>query len=347
MTESPDIVYGRLLESAHISGYGFERMTDELEWLLEEERWKKVGQGYDDVNVFLRSIDLSAFNLGEKKRLHQRIKELQPDASNRAIGKATGTPEPTVRRHLKSGASNDAPETIDGTRDQEQQKPSASNDAPKPTPFQRSPEDVAKAARSATKRQQKDAEREQKREQNEALVNDTIPLEPDPDERYPTIVLDPPWDWDDEGDHEQLGRARPTYDTMSLDEIKAMPIDRQVDDNAHIYLWITNRSLYKGFTLLEAWGFRYITTLTWCKPHFGMGNYFRGQTEHVLFGVRGSLPLLRRDRGTWFMADRNGDHSAKPAEFYQLVEECSPGPWLEVFARGDRPGWVQWGAEVP
>lgn len=346
MTETPDIVFGRLLESAHISGYGFERMTDELEWLLEEDRWRKVGPGYDDVNVFLRSIDLSAFNLGEKKRLHKRIKELQPDASNRAIGRATGTPETTVRRHTSPPAPNGAPSPTMNPAHQQERNPDAPNGAPLVTPFQRPAEDIAKQARAATARQQKDAEREQKRDQNEALVNETIPLEADPETRYSTIVLDPPWDWDDEGDHEQLGRARPTYDTMSLDEIKAMPVEKQVEDNAHIYLWITNRSLYKGFALLEAWGFRYITTLTWCKPHFGMGNYFRGQTEHVLFGVRGSLPLLRRDRGTWFMADRNGQHSAKPAEFYQLVEECSPGPWLEVFARGSRPGWVQWGAEA-
>jgi N6-adenosine-specific RNA methylase IME4 len=97
---------------------------------------------------------------------------------------------------------------------------------------------------------------------------------------------------------------------------------------------------------LEAWGFRYVTCLTWCKPSIGMGNYFRDSTEHILFGVRGSLALLEKNVGTWFSAERQGKHSTKPEEFYQLVEKCSPGPWLEVFSRKGRPGWTQWGAEI-
>ena len=126
-----------------------------------------------------------------------------------------------------------------------------------------------------------------------------------------------------------------------------LPVDKLADDDCHIYLWITNRSLPKGFALLEKWGFRYITTLTWCKPSFGMGNYFRGSTEHVLFGVRGSQPLKRKNVGTWFSAPRGPlGHSSKPVEFYDLVESCSPGPSLEMFARGNRDGWVSWGADA-
>jgi N6-adenosine-specific RNA methylase IME4 len=196
------------------------------------------------------------------------------------------------------------------------------------------------------KRELKEQEREAKREANRELVESTAPIAAAPNVRYPVIVLDPPWDWGDEGDVDQFGRARPTYDTMPFSDILALPVADLAEKNAHIYLWITNRSLPKGFQLLEAWGFRYITALTWCKPHFGMGNYFRGSTEHVLFGVRGSLPLLRKDTGTWFSAPRPGRHSAKPDEFYTLVESCSPGPWLEMFARERRAGWAAWGAEV-
>jgi N6-adenosine-specific RNA methylase IME4 len=159
--------------------------------------------------------------------------------------------------------------------------------------------------------------------------------------------LDPPWDWGDEGDGDGCyARSRPVYATMPIEQIAALPVSALAEPNAHIYLWITNRSLPKGFALLDGWGFRYITMLTWCKPHFGMGTYFRGSTEHVLFGVRGSLPLLRSDVGTWFEAPRPGQHSAKPDAFYSLVETCSPGPWLEMFARRARPGWQVWGAEV-
>lgn len=134
---------------------------------------------------------------------------------------------------------------------------------------------------------------------------------------------------------------------MSLEEIAGLPVDTFADEDAHLYLWITNKSLFKGEALLKAWGFRYITLLTWCKPHFGMGRYFRGSSEQILFGVRGSQPLKRKDAGTWFQAPRGPHgHSSKPEAFYDLVESCSPGPYLEIFARGQRDGWASWGAEA-
>jgi N6-adenosine-specific RNA methylase IME4 len=192
----------------------------------------------------------------------------------------------------------------------------------------------------------KELKREQVREQNRKLVQAAEPITRLEQATYQTIVLDPPWDWGDEGDADQLGRARPTYATMPIDEIAALPVGSLAADNAHLYLWITNRSLPKGFGLLDRWGFRYVTMLTWVKPSIGMGNYFRGSTEQVLFGVRGSLGLLRADVGTHFLAPRPGQHSAKPDAFYQLVESCSPGPWLEMFARSQRNGWAVWGAEA-
>lgn len=192
------------------------------------------------------------------------------------------------------------------------------------------------------KRELKERQREDKREQDRKKIAAT----PKPETLegvYSTIVIDPPWDWGDEGDKDQLGRARPTYDTMSIDELEKLPVNKLAADDCHLYLWITNRSLPKGFRLLDAWGFRYITMLTWCKPSIGMGNYFRGSTEHVLFGVKGSLPLKRKDVGTWFSAKRGkGGHSSKPTEFNELVESCSPGAYLEMFARSEREGWVSW-----
>ncbi len=193
-------------------------------------------------------------------------------------------------------------------------------------------------------RRAKEQKRQASRDANAAAVNTVTPLtEYVAGQVFQTIVIDPPWDWGDEGDVDQLGRARPTYGTMSIDQLTAMPIGDVAATNAHLYLWITNRSLPKGFSLLEAWGFRYVTMLTWCKPSIGMGNYFRGSTEHVLFGVRGSLSLIERNVGTWFAAPRGNRHSAKPDEFYQLIERVSPGPWLDIFSRADRPGWVTWG----
>lgn len=197
------------------------------------------------------------------------------------------------------------------------------------------------------KRELKEQAREARREENRKK----IAAVPEPEKaaavaqaRYATIVIDPPWDWGDEGDQDQLGRARPDYSTMSLEQLEQLDVGGLADDDCHIYLWITNRSLPKGFRLLEAWGFRYITAITWVKPHFGMGNYFRGQTEHVLFGVKGSQPLKRKDAGTVFEADRGpAGHSSKPPAFLELVESCSPGPFLEMFSRSCRAGWVAWG----
>lgn len=189
--------------------------------------------------------------------------------------------------------------------------------------------------------------RRQSLAQNEALVANTAPAQVAiSTDHYQTIVIDPPWDWGDEGDVDQYGRARPVYATMPIEQIAALPVGQFAQANAHIYLWITNRSLPKGFDILTGWGFRYVTMLTWVKPSFGMGNYFRGSTEHVLFGVRGSLSLLRHDVPTHFTAPRPGIHSDKPDTFYELVQTCSPGPWLEMFARTERPGWTPWGADV-
>lgn len=197
------------------------------------------------------------------------------------------------------------------------------------------------------KRELKEKAREARREEN----RQKIAAVPEPEKaaslaqaKYATIVIDPPWDWGDEGDQDQLGRARPDYSTMTIEQLEKLDVGGLADDDCHIYLWITNRSLPKGFRLLEAWGFRYITAITWVKPHFGMGNYFRGQTEHVLFGVKGSQPLKRKDAGTVFNADRGpAGHSSKPPAFLDLVESCSPGPFLEMFSRSSRPGWVAWG----
>lgn len=195
------------------------------------------------------------------------------------------------------------------------------------------------------KRKKKEADRNQNIEENVSKIGTIDSFDSLLNGSFSTIVLDPPWSWQDEGDISQFGRGNPTYSTMTLEELLVFPVDKMSSENAHIYLWITNRSLPKGFDLLDKWGFRYITTLTWCKPSFGMGNYFRGSTEHVLFGIKGSLPLKRKDVGTWFEAEREGKHSTKPQCFFDLVESCSHPPYLELFSRKKRDNWVIWGEE--
>lgn len=192
------------------------------------------------------------------------------------------------------------------------------------------------------KRAQKEAAREEQRQENAEKIEElATPL--DAQGLFQTIVIDPPWDWGDEGDVNQFGRAKPDYHTMPIEDIEKLPVGKIADDNCHLYLWVTNRSLPKAFRLIESWGFRYITCLTWVKPYFGMGNYFRGSTEQVLFAVKGSQLLKRKDVGTYFEAPRGEGHSAKPEEFYKLVESCSYGPYIDIFGRKKRDGWSVWG----
>lgn len=159
--------------------------------------------------------------------------------------------------------------------------------------------------------------------------------------RYRTIMADPPWNI-----HQQGHRgASDYYPLMTLKQICALRVDTLAAENAHCWLWVTNAGLHAGKEVMDAWGFSYRSCLTWIKPHYGMGQYLRTQTEHLLLGVRGRAPMQFRGQGSWFYAPRQG-HSYKPQEQYAIIERCSPGPYLELFARRRQPGWHVWGNEV-
>lgn len=177
------------------------------------------------------------------------------------------------------------------------------------------------------------------------------------DVKYVTIVADPPWSYRKSkptGDEQHNRRwAEDVYPTMKMKEIAALPVGDLAAENAHLYLWVTNPRLFGDrfdnsfgpVQIMEGWGFRYATMLTWVKTQPGLGSYFRGHTEHVLFGVRGSLPVEPSKRPpNYFIAPRT-THSAKPECFLDLVEAVSPGPYLELFARRNRMGWDTWGNE--
>ncbi len=171
--------------------------------------------------------------------------------------------------------------------------------------------------------------------------------------KYRTIVVDPPWKFHDELKHylyraDREGRQRgavANYTVMEMAEIEALPVGLWVEANAHLYLWTTNSFMEEAYRLAAAWGFKVKTILTWVKPRLGMGTYFRNNTEHVLFAVKGSLKTLRKDCRTAFEGAQ-GRHSEKPAAFYDIVESMSPGPRLDVFARKLRFNWDAWGLEV-
>ena len=159
--------------------------------------------------------------------------------------------------------------------------------------------------------------------------------------QYRTILADPPWDINQRGG---LG-AELHYPLMSLNEICALPVVRVAAADAHLWLWVTNSTIHDGRRVMETWGFSYRSCLTWIKPRLGLGQYLRNQTEHLLLGVRGRAPIQFRAQGSWFYAPVQ-DHSHKPEEQYAIIERCSPGPYLEMFARRRQPGWEVWGNEV-
>lgn len=184
-----------------------------------------------------------------------------------------------------------------------------------------------------------------------------IPLKPFPqvDGGFQTILADPPWRFTNRTgkvapEHRRLDR----YDTMSLEEINALPVEAVVAKNAHLYLWVPNALLPEGMEVMKAWGFRYVSNLVWAKRRKdggpdgrGVGFYFRNTTELILFGVRGSMRTLAPARSQVNIIEtRKREHSRKPDEQYELIERCSPGPYLEMFARYPREGWHVWGSEA-
>jgi N6-adenosine-specific RNA methylase IME4 len=169
---------------------------------------------------------------------------------------------------------------------------------------------------------------------------------------YATIVADPPWRYEQSRivttakSAETRPEADAQYPTMTIDELCALDVGGLAADDAHLYVWTTNPILPHAFEVVEAWGFTYRTLLTWRKlGTLGMGYYFRGETEHVLFATRGKAPIPPDKRlRNWFEAPRQG-HSVKPDLFLDRVEQVSPGPWIEMFARRARFGWDYWGNE--
>ena len=174
--------------------------------------------------------------------------------------------------------------------------------------------------------------------------------------KFGTILADPPWRFANRTgkmapEHSRLNR----YPTMDLEEIKALPVSQIADSPSHLYLWVPNALLKEGLEVMESWGFTYKTNLIWHKIRKdggpdgrGVGFYFRNTTEIILFGVRGKKArTLKPGRSQVnFLATRKREHSRKPDELYDIIESCSMGPMLEIFARGPRKGWEAWGNQA-
>lgn len=172
---------------------------------------------------------------------------------------------------------------------------------------------------------------------------------------FSTVLIDPPWRFQNRTgkmapEHRRLHR----YETMSFEEIAALPVGDYAREKSHLYLWTPNALLPEALEIMKAWGFKYKTNVVWFKVRKdggpdgrGVGFYFRNVTEMILFGVKGSMRTLDPGRSqTNIIVKRKEEHSRKPIELYDIIEECSPGPYLELFARERRKGWTSWGNEV-
>jgi N6-adenosine-specific RNA methylase IME4 len=175
-------------------------------------------------------------------------------------------------------------------------------------------------------------------------------------EKYRTLLADPPWRFINRTgkvapEHRRLTR----YETMPTDDICSIPVSEMAEKTAHLYLWVPNALLPEGLKVMEAWGFQYKANIVWHKVRKdggsdgrGVGFYFRNVTELLLFGVRGKNARTEAPGRSQvnYMSSRKREHSRKPDEQYDLIESCSPGPYLELFARGTRPGWTYWGNQA-
>ncbi|MCP5401724.1 MAG: S-adenosylmethionine-binding protein [Novosphingobium sp.] len=176
------------------------------------------------------------------------------------------------------------------------------------------------------------------------------------EEKFHTILADPPWRFTNRTgkmapEHRRLSR----YGTMELEEIKALPVAEVVAEPAHLYLWVPNALLPDGLAVMAAWGFEYKSNIVWHKVRKdggsdgrGVGFYFRNVTELLLFGVRGKNARTLKPGRTQvnLVATRKREHSRKPDEMYDVIEACSRGPFLEMFARGTRAAWTTWGDQA-
>jgi N6-adenosine-specific RNA methylase IME4 len=174
--------------------------------------------------------------------------------------------------------------------------------------------------------------------------------------KFATVLADPPWRFDNKTGKVAPGHRRLNrYETLSFEEIERLPVSEITGDVAHLYLWVPNALLPQGLSVMKAWGFQYKSNIVWHKVRKdggpdgrGVGFYFRNVTELLLFGIKGknARTLSPGRRQVNFLATRKREHSRKPDEQYAIIESCSSGPFVELFARGTRPRWTVWGHQA-
>jgi N6-adenosine-specific RNA methylase IME4 len=329
--ETPDTVHGRLMESVHLSGYSFERAFGELEWLLDDDRWKRVGGGFDDINAFLATIDLSEFRLAidQRKKIAKRLQQIE--ATQRDTAKLLGVGKGTIHRDLAPNGATSPKDKQKPEEKQTEEPAAAPNGAPEA--WFHVNVDPSREAKRVTRRLMKPAARA--KQLAEAIW---------PEGRYGIILGDPPWR-PTEGLLDPTRQIENQYPTLPLQDLIALRprVEALALDDCVLCLWATTQKLFEAVILIEAWGFTVQSGAVWIKPSIGMGYWFRGRHELLVLATRGNpMTPLEADRPDSVITAARAGHSEKPDEVYALIERMFPVvPKVEIFARAERPGWAR------
>lgn len=318
--------YGRLVEGLHITGYTFERAMANLigpSGLMREGRWKMGGR-FNRPNDFLETLRFDKMRVlaDQRKEFSRLMKELEPDVSNRQIGRTLGVSKDTVRGDNSPPRNKKMNQIKGGKSGSGDNSPALSGE---------------RAAKLVLRRETASQDRRDKVAADESRV---LALRPAPG-KYRTIVLDPAWEY---SWLSLAGRAKPGYAMQTLEQLEALDVSAWADETAgcQLYVWTTNNFMQQAAYLVAHWGFQHRVVLTWIKPPpFGLGSYFRNSTEHVLFATRGDTTTRPAAASipTHFEAPR-GEHSEKPEKFYEIVRAASYPPYGEANQRAPRPDFT-------
>jgi N6-adenosine-specific RNA methylase IME4 len=334
--------YGALRGGVFIAGFSFERACSKLEWLLQQDRWRAVGDGFDDVNKFIGSIKLDSFRTiaEQRKRIAARIKQLQPKVSNRAIAKTLGVNRSTVDRDTGANAppaDKNASKINAGRTGRGANAPPALSGAA-----------AAKTVEAKeTKEERQTQKLEARRQREAALGTEQLAL---PDKKYGVILADPEWQFEFYSPRGSLNSSADNhYETSALDVIKARDVPSIAADDCALFLWATVPMLPHALEVMTAWGFIYTSSFVWVKDKAGTGYWNRNQHELLLVGRKGDIPAPAPGMQWSSVIEAPlGDHSAKPEKLLEMIEAYFPTlPKIELNRRGAaRAGWDAWGNEA-
>jgi len=303
-------------------------ITKENILVAGERRWTACkDMGWTDIPVTVISIDEIVRGEFAENAIREDFLPTEIDAIRRAMEPIVSTPVGRPSKKVETFHNKEAGKTRDkigafaGVSGRTVEKIAKIVEA-----AEENPEEFGHLAEEIDRTGKVDgAYRKLKQSKDQQEVMDKKPIKG----KFKTLVIDPPWDY------EWLslaGRATPGYATMTHEELLALDVAAWADADCHLYLWVTNNFMTRGVDLMMHWGFEHKTVLTWVKPRWGLGSYFRNQTEHVLFGVRGDMMTRADNISTVFQAPL-GEHSEKPKAFYDIVKKASYPPYGEAFQR--------------